>query len=124
MTVQSENNRLDDIVLWEDDNHFSRDKITVLSGENLALGAVLGIVTASGKYAEFDADAADGLENAAGILVAAVDASAADKEGVAIVRDAMIVSEQLVWEGTVTAGEKTAALAELKALGIIVREQA
>lgn len=124
MTVQSESNRLDDIVLWEEDNFYSRNKITVLSGENLSLGAVLGKVTASGKYAEFDPDAADGTENAAGILTTDIDASAADKEGVAIVRDAMIVAEELVWEGTVTAGEKTAALAELKALGIIAREQA
>ena len=124
MPVLTENNRLDDVVLWEEDNQYSRDKITVLSGENLALAAVVGVVTASGKYAEYDPDATDGTEDAAGILVAAVDATAADQLGVAIVRDAMIVAEELVWNAGVDAAGKTAALAELKALGIIVREQA
>ncbi len=54
-------------------------------GQALEAGAVLGKVTASGKYKAFDPAAVDGSEAAAGVLYGAVDASAADAEGVAIV---------------------------------------
>ncbi len=123
MSVQTEASRLGDIVKWEEDGNFSRDKIVVLSGEDLAIGAVLGKVTASGKLVELNPDASDGCEVAVGVLTAACDASAADVNAVMIARDAIIVASGLVWEGTVTAGEKTAAIAELKALGIIVRDE-
>ena len=41
---------LGDLLKYEAPNLYSRDRITVASGQNLPLGAVLGIVTASGKY--------------------------------------------------------------------------
>lgn len=57
------------------------DTITVASGENLAAGAVLGKVTASGKYVLSDDGSADGSETPVAILAEAVDASAGDKSG-------------------------------------------
>jgi len=53
-----------------------------------------------------------------------LDASLADKPGVIIVREAMIASDNLVWPADITAGEKTAAIAELEALGIVDVETA
>ena len=99
----------------------SRETITVLSGETLEAGAVLGKVTASGKCKAIDPAAVDGSEVAAGILYDAVDASAADAEGVAIMRLAEVNAAELVWPEGITGGEQTTALGELAALNIIAR---
>ena len=48
----------------------------------------------------------DGRQHVAGILFAAVDASAADKSGLAIVRDAIVKADDLVYLATVSAAEK------------------
>ena len=93
----------------------------MLSGETLEAGAVLGKVTASGKYKALDPAETDGSEAAAGILYGGVDAAAADAEGVAIVRLAEVNAAELVWPDGITAGEKTTALGELAALDIIAR---
>jgi len=55
---------------------------TILSGQNLARGTVLGRVTASGKYKIYQSGSGDGSENPVAILAEDVDASAADKEGI------------------------------------------
>lgn len=81
------------------------------------------VAAGSGKVVEIDFTAVDGSQNAYGFLIAAVDASAADVVGVAIVRDAIIVSTDLVWPTGATAGQKTAALAQLQEAGIIVRSE-
>jgi hypothetical protein len=93
----------------------------VLSGENLEPGAVLGKVTVSGKYKELDPAAVDGSEAAAAILYDAVDASAADAEGVVILRLAEVHAGELIWPDGITPTEKTTALGELAALTIIAR---
>ena len=60
-----------EFVVSEGNGRISRETITVLSGENLEAGAVLGKVTASGKYKALDPAATDGSEVAAGILYVA-----------------------------------------------------
>lgn len=55
--------------------------ITVVSGQNLALGSVVGRITASGKITLCDTAAVDGSQTPVGILVNAVDASGGDKAG-------------------------------------------
>lgn len=53
--------------------------VTILSGQNLPKGAALGRQTSSGKYVGYDDGGTDdGRRVAAGILVAAVDATAGD----------------------------------------------
>jgi Bacteriophage lambda head decoration protein D len=105
-----------EFVVSEGNGRISRETITVLSGETLEAGAVLGKVTASGKYKALDPAAVDGSEIAAGILYDAVDASAADAEGVAIVRLAEVNAAELVWPDGITGPEQTTALGELAAL--------
>lgn len=78
----------------------------------------------SDKVVALDPDAVDGSQFAAGIMCLAVDASAADKEGVAIVRHAQFVSDNLVWPDGITADEKALAIEQLAALGIIESELA
>lgn len=109
-----------DFLLSEANGNRSRDNVTIVSGQDLAAGAVLGKITASGKYAAYDNTASDGTETAAGVLYAAVDASSADATGVAILRDAEVNTNQIGWAANDATGI-TAGTADLKALGILVR---
>ncbi len=47
MALATEPNYLSDVLLWEPDGQISRKKVTVLSGQNLLLGTVLGMITKS-----------------------------------------------------------------------------
>jgi hypothetical protein len=69
MPVQNESNYLGDWLKFEEDNLYSRDEVTVASGQNLATGTVVGIITTSGKVTQLAPAANDGSENAAGVLV-------------------------------------------------------
>lgn len=123
MPVQSEANYLGDWLKFEEDNLYSRDEVTVASGQNLATGTVVGIITASGKVTQLAPGATDGSETAAGVLHP-VDASSADQPGVIVARHAICSDKSLVWPGSITGPQKTAAISQLKALGILVREGA
>ncbi len=96
------------------------DPVTVLSGQNLVAGAVVGKVTASGKYVAYDnAGTDDGRRTVAGVLVAAVNASGADAAGKVLLRGPAIINKNdLTWAAGIDATEKAAALLELLALGI------
>ena len=99
---------------------FHADLSTVLSGQNLVAGAVVGKVTASGKYVAFDnAGTDDGRRVAAGVLVSAVDASSADATGLVMVRGPAIINKNdLTWASGIDAAEQAVALTSLLALGI------
>ncbi|WP_305908475.1 head decoration protein [Methylomarinum sp. Ch1-1] len=73
------------------------------------------------QYAEHDPDGVDGREVAAGILFDAVDASAADQSGVALVRDAEINSNEIVWKTGISADAKTTGIEAMNDDGIILR---
>ncbi|MGH6912577.1 MAG: head decoration protein [Geminicoccales bacterium] len=121
MPVLQEGRFAGEFVVSEGNGRISRETITVLSGQNLQAATVLGKVTASSKYKVLDPAAVDGSEAAAGILYDAVDASAADAQGVAIVRLAEVNAAELVWPDGITAPQQTTALGELAALHIIAR---
>lgn len=116
----TEDPRTSEALVSEASGTRSRDTVTVLSGQTLKANAVLGKITASGKFVAVDPVAVDGSEVAAGVLSAAVDASAADKAGVAFVRDCEVNRSELGF-GTLDAGEQAAAVSELAAAGIIAR---
>ncbi|MCC6366352.1 MAG: head decoration protein [Bryobacterales bacterium] len=124
MPVLNEQNYLGDWLKFEADNLYSRDEVTVVSGQNLTTGTVVGVITASGKVTQLAPGASDGSQNAAGVLLLDVDASAADKPGVIVARHAICSDKKIVWPGGITGPQKTAAIAQLKALGILVREGA
>lgn len=65
------------------DNPVRTRKITLVSGQNLTRGAVLGKITASGKYTLSDDGAADGSETPDAILAVDTDASGGDADTVA-----------------------------------------
>lgn len=99
----------------------SRDKATVVSGQNLTAGTVLGRITASGKYTLHDPAAADGSQNATAILLADCNASAGDARTVVLARLAEVKADLLVFKSGITAPQKAAALAALAAQNLIAR---
>ena len=120
---------LGDIVKFEEDGRYSRKNVVILAGagaaRELVRGQVLGKNSATGKYEALNPVATDGTENAAGILL--YDATApdgVDVEGVALVRHATVMASQLVWPDGATEEQKTAALAQLDALGVIAAKEA
>jgi hypothetical protein len=56
-------------------------KVTILSGQNVVRGTVMGKIDLSGKYVKSLAASIDGSEIPIAILVRDVDASLADKSG-------------------------------------------
>ncbi len=105
----------------EDPDRYCRDNITVLAGEDLDSGAVLGKISATSKYVAWDPDASDGSQTVAGILIAGVEGDTSiDQPAAALVRGpARINTAALSWKSNVDSGDKTAAYAALKALGIV-----
>ena len=121
MTTLTESNHAGEHLISEASGTRSRDAVTILSGQTLVAGTVLGRVTASGKYAAHDPAASDGTQAAAAVLYAAVDASAGDVGGTITARDAEVDSASLTWAAGISVPNKSAAIAALAALGIIVR---
>jgi hypothetical protein len=120
MPVQTESVHGPEFLISEAPGRRSRDEIVIVSGQNLAAGAVLGKITASGKYKDYDNAAADGSQAAAAVLYDAVDATGGDKPGVGILRDAEVDGDMLNWNAEV-GGDITAGIADLLALGVLVR---
>jgi hypothetical protein len=121
MTTLTETTHDGEFIVSEASGTRSREVATLITGQDLAAGAVLGMITASSKYTVLAPAAGDGSEAAAGILFAATDATSADEECVLILRDAEVNGGEIGWPAGISAGEKTTAIAELAALGIIVR---
>ena len=123
MPVITEGINLGDLLKYEAPNLYSRDQVTVSAGQNLPLGAVVGLVTATGKVKQIDPSATDGSQYAAGVLMQAVDATLIDREdGLMLARHAIVADHALAWPAAITAAEKLAAIAQLKSLGILVRK--
>ncbi len=99
----------------------SREVVTLISGQNLAAGVVLGEITASGKYTQFNQDASDGSQTAAAILRSACDASGGDKQCVVVARDAEVNGAEIAWPSDIETAEKAAGIADLAGEGIVVR---
>lgn len=121
MAVQTEAIHKGEGILSESNGKRSREEITVVSGQNLGSMFVVGKITASGKYAQYDNAAADGTQTAAGVLIGATDASAADAKGVILARDCEVDYDTLQWKTAMSQGDKDAGVVDLAAIGIIVR---
>jgi hypothetical protein len=99
----------------------SVDNGTLLSGQNLVAGAVLGKITATGKWKVYDNAASDGSQSAAGILMAATNASSADTACAVLVRDAEVIYGALTWGAGSPTIDTPAGIVDLALLHVIVR---
>ncbi|HXF89427.1 MAG TPA: head decoration protein [Xanthobacteraceae bacterium] len=120
---------LGDLLKYELNGNYNRETVTLKAGTNYPLGAVLGRITASGKYRLSPASAVtgdEGAETAVAVLIEAVDASGGDAAGLVIVRGPAIVSKAaLIFDASVDQpAEKAAKHAQLAAAGIVPRETA
>ncbi len=120
---------LGDLLKYELNGNYCRETVTLKSGTKYELGAVLGKITASGKYrlspaAEVEGD--EGAEKAVAVLIEPVDATAADKTGLIVARGPVILSKTiLAFDASVNNGSKKfAKQAELAATGLVPRDTA
>jgi len=123
MTVLIEARHPGEFLMTEANGQRSRETIIIASGAGIiAPGTVLGKVTASGKYIVSAVGASDGSQNPTAITIYGADATSADVAVAAIVRDAEVNGNCLVYHADRDLpAEKAAANVALAALGIIVR---
>lgn len=88
------------------------DIVTVVSGQNLTRGAVLGKITASGKYTLCDSAASDGSEAPQVVLAEACDASGGDAQAVVYLSGAF-AEGAVIFGGTDDSDTHRAALRDL-----------
>jgi len=99
------------------DQNIITDPITVISGQTIVRGALLGKITASGKYNLSLSAAGDGSEVPVAIAAEAVDASGGDKVSVAYLTGEF--NEDQVTYGT--GHTKASTKAALRSLGIFLK---
>ena len=129
MPVLTMNPTLGDLLKFELNSNYCRETVTLKAGSSYPLGAVLGRITASGKYRLSPAAAVvgdEGAETAVAVLLEAVDATAADKTALIAARGPVILSKAaLVFDASVDQpAEKTAKHAQLASLGLVARDTA
>ena len=123
--VIEEPNNLGDLLKYEAPNLYSRDLATVAAGQQLSLGTVVGLESATNKLHALDPTATDGTEIAIGVLATDVDATLIDvDDALLIARHAIVASAAIVWPAGITAAEQAAAISQLKTLGVLVRAAA
>ena len=124
MPVLTEPPSMGDVLKYEVNPNYTREVVTLLAGMPYPVGAVLGRITASGKYKLATSGGTDGAQTASAVLLYAVDATLADAVGIVLVRGPSIVSRAaLAYGATVDDGTKIAAkITQLAAVGIIARD--
>ena len=123
MPVITEGLNLGDLLKYEAPNLYSRDQATVIAGQNLLLGTVVGAETATSKLKTLDPTSTDGTELAAGVLALDVDATLIDRDdAILVARHAIVSDTALTWPAGITPTQKATAIAQLKSLGILVRK--
>lgn len=121
----SQPKNLGDLLKYEAPNLYSRDQDTVAAAQNLPLGTVVGRETATAKLKALDPVATDGTETAVGVLGNDVDATLIDREdAILIARHAIVARGALVWPTGISSVQKAAAIRQLGALGVLVRDSA
>ena len=114
MAAVNEGSHLSDVIAWEEDNYFSRAKVTILAGEEVELGTILE--EGSGGYVACTTEA-----NACAIALApAAPGSGETIDIPALVRHCKVLADGLDYE-TDSLDEDTTNAA-LLALGIVVED--
>ncbi len=121
-----ENNRLGDLLKYEADKNYCREVMTVASGQNLKMGTVVGIKTATDeiKIISIADEETDGSDLAFGVLLEDTDATSATKKALVIARDAILASDYIVFPNDATADQKKKITKDLEKRGIVIRKSA
>ncbi|RCW79199.1 head decoration protein [Paracoccus lutimaris] len=124
MPVLTEPPSMGDVLKYEVNPNYTREVITLLAGMPYPVGAVLGRITASGKYKLTTSGGTDGAQTATAVLLYAVDATLADAVGIVVARGPAIVSRAaLAYDATVDDAAKiTTKIGQLAAVGIVARD--
>ena len=119
------------VLKWFVDEEFSFEQETALANSGAALipaglldiGLIVGRITASGKVVPLNLAAADGSQNAMGVVVRQATVPAASDAPVVLVeRLAVLLSDGLIFPAGATNPQKAAIRAQLAAIGLIVRD--
>jgi len=121
MTVKTQSFGAGHFMISEAAGHRSREQITIAAGEVLKAGSVLSKNSVTGNYVGYDNDDTTTEDDAAAILWDDVDATGGTKQAAAIVRDAEVNGDELIFGDTEDTGDREAAVADLLAVGIICR---
>jgi hypothetical protein len=124
MPVLTEPPSMGDVLKYEVNPNYTREVVTLLAGMPYPVGAVLGRITASGKYKLATSGGTDGAQTATAVLLYAVDATLADAVGIVVARGPAIVSRAgLAYDGTVDDAAKiTTKIGQLANVGIVARD--
>jgi hypothetical protein len=124
MPVLTQPPSMGDVLKYEVNPNYTREVITLLQGMPYPVGAVLGRITATGKFKLSTSGGTDGAQTASAVLLYAVDATLADAVGIVVARGPSIVSRAgLAYDGTVNDAAKiTTKIGQLAAVGIIARD--
>jgi hypothetical protein len=107
--------------LLSSEENMSLDKATLITGQNLESGTVLGKITASEKYTLHDDAATDGSEVADAILYDATNATSADMPCVVVSRLAEVIDSKLIFKSGISGANRASAIKDLADKLIIVR---
>lgn len=123
MSVITQPNDLADLLRFEAESRYSRERVTLAAGHNLSLGTVIATDTATGKISSLDPSDTGSLNQASGVLLNDCDATTDDNpDALVVVRHAIVLRDALIWPAAITAEQKATAIAQLHALGILVRD--
>ena len=121
--VLEEEDRLGSLLKYEADKNYCRDVVNIAEGQNLKMGAVVGIKTETdeAKIVSVAAEETDGSDTPFGVLIQDVDATSAACKGIVVARDVIVNPEALIYPTGATAAQKKAILKGLEARGIVAR---
>lgn len=111
---------LDDLLLWESGELYCRNRVALAAGTAYQIGHVVAVN--GSKYQPFDPAGTGTVKKAAAVVLAYVDATAVDAQGPIVERAVVVATDQLIWPAGITDAQKTAAMADLAAAGIVCRQ--
>lgn len=122
--VFAEEPNLGDLIKYEADNLYSRDLVIVGPGQNLALGQVVAEQSATGRIVALQPAGSDGSQIAIGICIRPViTGENPDPDGLILARHAAVADGALVWPPDITPEQQATAVAQLRALGVLIRKE-
>ena len=122
MTVLTEKGHDAGFILSLASGNRSLESVALAASQTITAGAVLGKVTADGQHKVLAPSASNGTQAVAGIAYAGTTTVAGETPQITLIaRDAEVNQHELVWPTGITDSQKTTAISELSALGILVR---